>query len=323
MFKNFRLIGLALLLILSIALVACGGNDNNNEPADNNNDNNAANNEEVENDGEADLEIGQEDLTVPYVAWAREAISTEILAQLLEMVGYNVDLKQVEAGPMYSSVADGSADFHTSAWLPATHAEYWEQYEGDIVKVNEVLDKAPLALTVPSYVEDINTIEDLKDNSDFGESVDFEIIGIDPGAGIMANTEKAMEEYGLDNWELVTSSEAAMLTELRKAIENEEPIVVPLWKPHWIFGVEDLKMLEDPQEIYGGEGDQIYTVARNGLEEDAPAAYRVLEQYTETYEMVEELMPLVHDEGQDPAEVVRQFMEDNPDLVEEWTEGVK
>src|SRR5690606_35137427 len=133
----------------------------------------------------------------------------------------------------------------------------------------------------------------------------------------------ALEEYGLDNWEVVSSSESAMLTELQQAVENEEPIIVPLWKPHWIFGVLDLKMLEEPKEIYGGEGDQIFTVARKGLEEDAPAAYRVLEQYTETEEMLNELMPLVHDEGQDPADVARQFIEDNPDLVAEWTAGVK
>src|SRR5690625_5777127 len=73
--------------------------------------------------------------------------------------------------------------------------------------------------------------------------------------------------------------------------------IVPLWKPHWIFGAADvdIKMLEDPKEIYGGDGDQIYTVAREGLEEDAPAAYHILEQYDESYEMLEELMPLVQD----------------------------
>jgi len=87
-----------------------------------------------------------------------------------------------------------------------------------------------------------------------------------------------------------------MITELRESIGNEQPIIVPLWKPHWLFGVEDLKMLEDPKEVYGGEGDQIYTIARKGLEEDAPAAYRVLENYSETYDILDELMPLVHDE---------------------------
>jgi len=318
MFRKFRFASIISMFLLAIFLVACGEDDGAEETEQD------TGTEETETPSEeGGLEIGQEDLTLPYVAWARETISTHLLAAILEDVGYNVEVTQVEAGPMFTSVADGSADFHTSAWLPATHASYWEQYEDDLVKVNEVLDKAPLALTVPTYMEDINSIEDLKDNTELGESVNWEIVGIDPGAGIMQNTETALEEYELDNWEVVQSSEAAMLTELRKAIENEEPIVVPLWKPHWIFGVEDLKMLEDPKEIYGGEGDQIYTVARQGLEEDAPAAYRVLENYSETYEMVEELMPLVHDEGQDPADVAQQFLDDNPDLLEEWTEGVK
>lgn len=216
---------LALIAVLSLSLVlaACGGGDDADEKATEGND----------NDGETTVELGQKDLTIPYVAWAREAISTHILAALLEDVGYNVNVTQVEAGPMWASVADGSADFHTSAWLPATHAEYWEQYEGDIVKVNEVIDKAPLALAVPEYVEDVNSMEDLKDNTDFGESVDYEIIGIDGGAGIMSNTKAALEEYGLDKWTLTESSESAMLTELKNAYDNEEPIIVPLWKPHW------------------------------------------------------------------------------------------
>jgi len=304
MFKNLRLGIFIGMVALAMVLVACGGEESG------------------EAEHELELELGEESLTVPYVAWARETISTHLLAAILEEVGYDVEVTQVEAGPMFASVADGTADFHTSAWLPATHANYWEEYEDDLVKVTEVLDQAPLALTVPSYMEDINSIEDLKDNTELGEAVNWEIIGIDPGAGIMQNTAIVIEEYGLDNWEVVESSEAAMLTELRKAIEAEEPIIVPLWKPHWIFGVEDLKMLEDPQGIYGGDGDQIYTVARQGLDEDAPAAYRVLENYTETYELVEELMPLVHDEGMDPADVAKEFLEDNPDMFEQWTDGV-
>lgn len=312
MFKKKSFSSIVLLLVLAMMLAACGSNDDGDNKGT---DSNA--------DSELLLELGQEKLSIPYVAWARETISTHLLAAILEDVGYQVEVKQVEAGPMFTGVAEGTEDFHTSAWLPATHASYWEEYGDDLVKVTEVLDKAPLALTVPSYMDDVNSIEDLKDNQELGESVDWKIIGIDPGAGIMQNTEKVIAEYGLDNWEVVQSSEAAMLTELREAIANEEPIIVPLWKPHWIFGVEDLKMLEDPKEIYGGEGDQIYTIARKGLDEDAPAAYKVLENYTETYELVEELMPKVHDEGLDPADVAQQFLSDNPDMLEKWTEGVR
>lgn len=303
----------AFILVLSMLLAACGGNDG----GDTVNEGNTAGN------GSSDeLAIGQKDLTIPYVAWARETISTFMLANLLEQVGYNVDVKQVEAGPMFSSVANGSADFHTSAWLPATHAHYWEEYKDDLVQVTEVLDKAPLALTVPSYVEGINSIEDLKTNTEFGEAVDWKIIGIDGGAGIMENTRKVIEEYELDKWQLVTSSESAMLAELKSAIEKEEPIIVPLWKPHWAFGDMDLKMLEDPKGLYGGEGDQIYTVARKGLKEDAPRAYKVLEQYVESYDMLESIMPKVYVDEREPQEVVQEFIDNNPDLVAKWLEGV-
>src|SRR5699024_12706018 len=121
--------------------------------------------------------------------------------------------------------------------------------EVELLSVTLSSESAPLGITVQSYVEDVNTMEDLKYNEEFGESVDWDIVGIDPGAGIMQNTEEALDEYSLDNWDLTTSSEAAMLTELQTAIENEEPIIVPLWKPHWAFGDMDLKMLEDSKEI--------------------------------------------------------------------------
>lgn len=307
-----------MLLTLSLLLVACGGGDAEEGNDDANTSDPADDTEEA-----TGVELGETNLTLPYVEWARETVISYLLAAVLEEVGYNVDVKQVAAGPMWASVADGSADFHASAWLPATHADYWEQYEDVLVQVNQTLDRAPLALAVPEYVEDINSIEDLKDNTEFGESVNWTITGIDAGAGIMGMTEKAIEEYGLDNWNLTQSSEAAMITELKNAIEKEEPIVVPLWKPHWAFGVWDIKMLEDPKVIFGGDGDQIYIVARKGLEEDSPAAYKILEQYTEDYEMVEELMPPVFNENKDPREVVDQFLEDNPELLEEWTKGIK
>src|SRR5690606_16697922 len=130
-------------------------------------------------------------------------------------------------------------------------------YQDDLEVVGEFVAKAPLALTVPAYMEDVNSIEDLQGNEELGEAVEWEIVGIDPGAGIMQNTELALEEYGLENWTLTSSSEAAMLSELQSRIKNEEPIIVPLWKPHWAFAEMDLKMLEDPKGIYGGDGDRI------------------------------------------------------------------
>ncbi|WP_106498096.1 glycine betaine ABC transporter substrate-binding protein [Lentibacillus sp. Marseille-P4043] len=312
MFKKLRFLGLTAALVLAITLAACGGGDSEESSDD-----------DSGNTGGSDngVELGEKELTVPYVAWAGAVARTELIGQVLEEVGYDVELKQVEAGPMWSSVADGSADFTAAAWLPATHQSYWEKYQDDLVNVNQVIDKAPLALTVPSYMEDVNSIEDLKGNDELGESVDWQIVGIDPGAGIMQNTEKALKNYGLDKWELTSSSEAAMLSELQSKMENEEPIIVPLWKPHWAFAEMDLKMLEDPDEIYGGDGDHIDIVANKDFEEKSPAAYKVLEQFSSDYELLDSLMGPIHN-GEEPADVISKFLDENQDLVDEWTKGV-
>ena len=50
-----------------------------------------------------------------------------------------------------------------------------------------------------------------------GAQTDYKIIGIEPGAGIMKLTKTAIEDYGLDDWQLIEGSSAAMVAELKKA----------------------------------------------------------------------------------------------------------
>src|SRR5699024_4078500 len=96
-------------------------------------------------------------------------------------------------------------------------------------------------LIVPEYM-DVNSIEDLSDEA--GQ----EITGIEPGAGVVAASERSLDDYdNLEGWEVVTSSSGAMTTELGQAYDSEEEIVVTGWTPHWKFQTYDLKYLEDPE----------------------------------------------------------------------------
>lgn len=315
MFKKFRFAGLAVVFMLSMMLAACGssGDDENEGGSSSDSD---------DSSGDNGVELGDKDLSIPYVAWAGAEARTFVVAAVLEDAGYNVDPKQVEAGPMWSSVADDASSLTVCAWLPTTHEDYWKKYKDDVTNVNEgVIDKAPLALTVPKYMKDVNSIEDLKGNSDVGDATDWTITGIDPGAGIMHSTEKAIDNYDLGKWDLQESSEAAMLSELQKKMKDEKPIVVTLWKPHWAFADMDLKMLKDPDEVYGGDGDHIDIVANKELKDKSPGAYKILEQFTSDYDQLNELMGKIHD-GEDPEKVADQFVKDNQDLVKKWEDGV-
>lgn len=164
-----------------------------------------------------------------------------------------------------------------------------------------------------------NAEQDQSDKT-VGETVDYTITGIDPGSGHMQASEKVLVEYDLSDWTLTSANGAAMTAALKKAYDNEEPIVVTGWNPHWKFITFDLKFLDDPLSIYGDE-EQIHTYGRVGLQEDLPEAYTILERFHWTPEDMGEIMIDI-EAGVSPEEAARNWIEKNQDKITEWTDGV-
>ncbi|NPE30199.1 glycine betaine ABC transporter substrate-binding protein [Methanococcoides sp. SA1] len=285
---NGKIKSLLLVLLIAISLVGAGC---------------------VQQEDGTDTE--SKEVTVGYVLWDGEIASTNVIEQVLEKKGYDVEIIAVDAGALYLGVAQGDFDFTTSAWLPTTQENYWNQYGDQVVNVRHNLEGCQLGLVVPAYVE-IDSIADLNDNK---EMFDGEIIGIDPGSGIMQNTENVIEAYGLD-YKLVSSSTAGMTAQLRKAIDDEEPIVVTLWSPHWSFGRWDLKYLDDPQGVFG-QADNVDTLTRMGFEEDMPEVYGVLTRFHWTHEDIQSVMSDM-ESGMAPEDAAAKWIEDNPEKVNEW-----
>src|SRR5690606_39957965 len=120
--------------------------------------------------------------------------------------------------------------------------------------------------------EDVNSIADLADNADV---FDIRIVGMEDGSGLVQQTEnEAVPTYGLDDYELVKSSTPAMLEELETAIEDEEPVLVTLWRPHIAYSKFDLKDQEDPEGAMG-EAESLHVVGREGFTEERSEERRV------------------------------------------------
>lgn len=175
--------------------------------------------------------------------------------------------------------------------------------------------------------DDANKDDDAADNTDggsgesVGEMVDYKITGIDPGAGIMEATNRAIEDYDLTEWELTTGSGAAMTASLKKAIDKEEPIIITGWNPHWMFTKYDLKYLDDPEGSYGGE-EEIHSIGRLDLDKDKPEAFQILENFKWADTDMGEVMIEIID-GEDPEVAAQNWIDENEDMVAEWTDGVE
>ena len=155
-----------------------------------------------------------------------------------------------------------------------------------------------------------------------GPQINYTITGIEAGAGIMSSTDKALKAYGLEqkNWQLQPSSTAAMTSTLQKAIADKRPIVVTGWTPHWMFTKFPLKFLKDPKNVYG-KAEQIHTIVRKGLKQDAPQAYQVLDQFHWTPKEISSVMLAVNN-GQDPAAAAKAYVKKHPEQIAQWTKGV-
>ena len=69
------------------------------------------------------------------------------------------------------------------------HGDQYKKYKNNIVDLGPNLKGVKLGLAVPTYMKNVNRIEDLTDQAD------KKITGIEPGAGIMKAANKALKSY--------------------------------------------------------------------------------------------------------------------------------
>ena len=282
------------LSLSALVLAACG--DNNEE----------GNNENADAD---DYDPEGEEIELTYVSWESELASTNVIGQVLEEAGYDVELTVVEQSPMWSSVANQEADGFVGGWLPSDMEAEYEEYGDEMVDLGANLEGNRTGLAVPDYM-DIESIDELS-----SDVVD-EIVGIDAGAGIMLSTEEVVDVYDLDI-DVTPSSDSAMTAELDSAIQSEEPVVVTAWEPHWKFNAHDIRFLEDPESVYEEE-EEIRTMVREGLEEDHPVAYEILDNFYWEADDMNEVMLEVAEEEAEVEDAAANWIENNRDMVDEW-----
>jgi len=257
--------------------------------------------------------FAEKKVKIVYVEWACATASSNVMKAVIEKhTDYDVELTSVSAAAMYASLADGGQDALTTAWLPVTHGHYVEKYKNDIVDLGPSMEGAKIGLVVPAYVT-INSIAQLDGSA---EKFDGEIIGIDPGAGIMSKAEKAIEEYNIKNLELKDSSGPIMTAMLKSRYDDKKWVVVTGWVPHWKFAKFDLKFLEDPKKVFG-ESETINTFVRKGLKKDMPEVYKILDNFQWGPSEIGEVMAMNMENGEAEKNALI-WVEKNPEIVSKW-----
>ena len=268
----------------------------------------------------------EETVRFVYVSWIEGIAMTHVMKVLVEdSLGYDAPLVQAGGAAFaFSAVSEGDADVFLDAWLPTTHGPLWDRYGDRLVDLGPIYDSTTVGLVVPEYVD----IQHVRDLGQIRGALDGEIVGIESGAAINDQTQEVLAQYGLaDQFDVVSSSDAAMVSALRRAIGNQEPVVITGWKPHWMWGRFDLRYLKGARtgdtDVFG-EPENIHKLVRPGFREEMPADVVALLEAAHLGEAaMTGLMTRFRPGEEDPIDTARQWIRDHPDLVRSWLSRVK
>jgi glycine betaine/proline transport system substrate-binding protein len=281
-------------------------------------------------------QCGSEPITIAVNPWTGAAVNANVAKTIMEQeMGCTVELVDMDEFAQFPALAQGDVDATLEVW-PSGHAKDYKQYiEGDagVVDGGELGVIGNIGWWTPTYVVDENpdaaSYETLKGNEDIFDNT---FLGADPTFSIY--DEEIIENLGLDMEVTYSGSEAASLAALDQAYQNEEPILMYFWSPHWAQAKYELTEVELPPyddacaeaaTNKDGDGyacdyaeDILYKAFSDQLETKDPAAFEFLSNFSYTNEDQNEIALAVDDGGESLEDASQGWVDENEDVWSAW-----
>lgn len=264
-----------------------------------------------------DVEASDDSVHIVYTPFDEGVAATYLWKHILEDQDYDVELTLADVGPTYAAVSQDDADLYFAS-NPESHSEYIDEYGEGFELLGAWYEPLRHALVVPEYVHAAG-IEEIADLNGRGDEFGNQIVGVEAGAGITREANEAVETYELDEYELVDSSTAAMLSEFGAAVANEEWVVATAWNPHWAVAEYDMEFLDDPEGIFA-DGDTYEIVAGESAQQ-REELMGMLSAFEMNDEQIFSLLAELRDADEDNEEAaIEAWLEDeaHQELVDNW-----
>jgi glycine betaine/proline transport system substrate-binding protein len=258
--------------------------------------------------------------------WTDITATNAVAGLLLKGLGYQQKVETVAVPITFQGLKNGQIDVFLGNWMPAqSHLAkpLLDNKEADLIRAN--LENAKFTLAVPNYVAE-GGVRSFADLGRFPDKFERKIYGIDPGAPANTNIDRMIKEnaFGLDDWELVPSSEQGMLAQVNRKSRREDWIVFLAWEPHPMNKKFNITYLSGGDEYFGANygGTTINTLSRRGYAEQCPNAGKLFSQLVFSTEMENAIMEGIEDKRQDAAVAATEYLKANPQPIAAWLDGV-
>ena len=163
--------------------------------------------------------------------WTDITATNGVAEVLLEALGYDPDIRSLSVPIGYEALKTGQIDAFLGNWMPAQQAFRADlDASGQVIELVRNLDGAKFTLGVNAAGAALG-VADFAGLDAQRAAFKGRIYGIEPGAPANQSISAmiAADKFGLGDWELVESSEQAMLAQVARNDQQQTPTVFLAW----------------------------------------------------------------------------------------------
>ena len=278
--------------------------------------------------------------------WTSQIVLAEVLGEILESVGYNVEYKPSDTQLQYTAMGNGDMHVQVEVWEGTMKTPFEKE-----VNAGRMADAGAHTATTreewwyPAYVEDLcpglPSWEALKSDECAKALAAPETM---PRGRYLAGPvdwekpdQERIDALGLP-FQVVNAGQASTLwAELDAAYQRKEPIILFNWTPNWVEAVYEGKFVDFPDHdaacetdpSWGANPDATYDCGNPkngwlkkgvwvGLEEKWPCAFQIIRNMDFTNAMIAEAAAKVDVDGMSPSEAAQSWLKDHEEVWKSW-----
>jgi glycine betaine/proline transport system substrate-binding protein len=256
--------------------------------------------------------------------WNDLAFTTSVGSVILGALGYEPQSNLLGINVIYASLKNKDLDAFLGYWDPAMindYKPYKEDGSVEVVRLN--LEGAKYTFAVPTYAWDAG-VKDFADLQKFADKFDKKLYGIEPGSNQLVFDAIKDPAFGVSDWEVVESSEQAMLAQVARKTQNKEFIVFQGWAPHPMNVMFDFKYLTGGDKYYGPNfgAATVATQVRKGYLGECPNVAQFLNNLAFDIDFENKGMNYQINDGMKPEDAARKAIMEDPKRLEAWLANV-
>ena len=273
--------------------------------------------------------------------WTGQLFSTEVVGELLKEMGYNIEYVSAGALPQHPGIAQCNIHINTEVWTNNVGELYpYFVAKVDIVVVGDLGLDPKEGWVYPPYMEEKcpglpNYMALYECQQAFATAATFpngRVITYPADWGTRSRDLVASLEMPLEP--IPGGSEGAMMAELKSAYAAQDPILMMIWQPHWIFADLDLNFVEwnpvdgecveetqQKETACGFQQAAVHKVVWGGFEAKWPAAFKMVSNFKLTNEDENWAIFEVDNNGRDVEDVAKEWLKTNEALWRPWIEA--